>query len=69
MNSRSGPGRAASTNDYEGDGSTTLPHFGSDEHVEWIARRMSRNLRFRADVERWTALSLRYRRPVREAWL
>jgi hypothetical protein len=25
--------------------------FGSDEHLEWLARRLSKNLRFRREVE------------------
>jgi hypothetical protein len=43
-----------------------LPEFGSPAHLDWLARRLSRNIRFRAQVEAWTRLSMATRRPVFE---
>jgi hypothetical protein len=35
-----------------------LVPFGSDEHREWIARRLARNQRFREQVAEWSRRAL-----------
>jgi hypothetical protein len=47
--------------------SICFPRFGSDEHREWLARRLERNLRFRRQQEAFAALGeFMHRRAARE---
>jgi len=52
------------TNDSDDLLPAPLPEFGSVQHMEQLARRLSRNIRFREQVGHWTRLSLETRLQV-----
>jgi hypothetical protein len=37
---------------------SVLPTYGSDEHLQWLAARLTRNLRFRTRQEAFSRLSI-----------
>lgn len=44
-----------------------VPAFQSREHIEWLARRLEKNVRFRQHCEEWSRVSLDDKRCVAAA--